>query len=201
MNLSRTFAAGLALIVSPLIFGQQSLAETKCVPLLDGVEYRAFLPDAKRFIYVDVKVLPGAFPSVFVIIDKNYEAPSVKLAANSPWNSWWIDRSRPMAFSTDRVRIRWKEHHTFDFVIDWFAEKSPKEFVQTIRGLDKVGDHFEGTGATDTNTFAFQSRIEMSGFGGDYFEVSVPAVSYEGVTVTPPIVRFERQDDSIVAKC
>ena len=201
MDLTRTFAVGIALIVSPMIFCQQSMAETKCVLLHDGIEYRAFLPDNKRFVYVDVKVLPGAFPSVFVIIDKNYEAPSVKLAANSPWNPWWIDRSRPMAFSTDRVRIRWTESHTFDFVIDWFAENSPKEFSQTIRGLQKVGDHFEGTGAADTNTFAFQSRIEMSGFVGDYFEVAVPTVSYEGVTVTPPIVHFERQDKDIAAKC
>ncbi len=201
MDLTKTFAAGLALIVSPVIFGQQSLAETKCVLLPDGIEYRAFLPDAKRFIYVDVKVLPGVFPSVFVITDKNYEAPGEKLAANSPWNPWWIDRSRPMAFSTDRVRIRWEDHHTFDFVIDWFTDNSPKEFAQTIRGLEKVGDHFEGTGATDTNTFAFQTRLEMSGFNGDVFEVAVPTVSYEGVTVTPPIMHFERQDKTIVTKC
>jgi hypothetical protein len=201
MNLTKALATGVALVFSLLVCCQQSLADTKCVLLHDGVEYRAFLPDAKRFVYVDVKVLPGVFPSIFVIIDKNYEAPGVKFAANSAMNQWWIDRSRPMAFSTNRVRIRWEEHHTFDFVIDWFTDNSPKEFSQTIRGAEKVGDHFEGTGATDTNTFAFQSRIEMSGFSGDYFEVMVPAVSYEGVTVTPPIVRFERQDKDIAAKC
>jgi hypothetical protein len=176
-------------------------AATQCVPLHDGVEYRAFLPDGKRFVYVDVKVLPGVFPSVFVIADKNFEAPGIKLAANDPLNQWWIDRSRPFSFSNDTVRIRWEEHHTFDFVTDWFSENPLREFKQAIRGVIKTGDHFEGTGAADTNTFAFQTRLEMNGFRGDYFEVSVPAVTFEGVTVTPPIVHFERDDKLIVAKC
>lgn len=201
MNHTKTFAIGLALIVASMIFGQPSLAETKCVVLPDGVEYRTFLPDNTRFVYVDVKVLPGVFPSIFVIIDKNFDTPGAKFEASGPLNQWWIDRSRPMTFSTNRVRIRWEEHHTFDFVIDWFTDNSPQEFAQTIRGVEKAGDHFEGSGATDTNSFAFQSRIEMSGFTGDYFEVMVPTVSYEGVTVTPPIVHFERQDKIIVAKC
>lgn len=198
MIISKTFATALltAFFVCPT-----AMAATQCVPLHDGVEYRAFFPDGRRFVYVDVKVLPGVFPSVFVIADKNFEAPGVKLAANNPLNQWWIDRSRPFAFTADMVRIRWEEHHTFDFVTDWFSDNSPKEFKQSIRGVTKIGDHFEGNGALDTNTFAFQSRLEMNGFIGDYFEVSVPAVTFDGITVTPPIVHFERDDKDIAAKC
>jgi hypothetical protein len=176
-------------------------ATTQCVALHDGVEYRAFLPDGKRFVYVDVKVLGGVYPSVFVIVDKNYEAPAVKLAANDPLNRWWIDRSRPFAFSSNVVRIRWRESHTFDFVTDLFSENGPKEIAQTIRGIDKDGDHFSGSGASDTNTFAFQTRLEMTGFNADYFEISVPSITYEGVTVTPPVIKFEREDRAVTTKC
>lgn len=193
-------SAGVFLAVSAAIFCQPGLADTRCVPLHDGVEYRAALPDGQRFVYVDVKVLPGVFPSVFVIVDKNYETSSAKPTAND-LNRWWIDRSRPFAFAAEKVRIRWKASHTFDFITNWFSESGPEELSQPIRGAVKQGDRFISTGATDTNAFAFQIRLDMNGFTDDAFEVSVPAVTYEGVTVTPPIVLFERTDDGFKAKC
>jgi hypothetical protein len=190
-----------ALFVLPLLTVAAGANATRCVALHDGVEYRAYLPDGKRFVYVDVKVLSGVFPSVFVIVDKNFDAPGTKLAANDPLNQWWIDRSKPMTFAADSVRVRWEEHHTFDFVTDWFSENPPREFKQAFRGLEKTGNVWLGEGSGDTNTFSFQNRLEMSGFRGDYFEVSVPAVTYDGVTVTPPIIKFERTDDGLVSKC
>lgn len=190
-----------ALIALPLTVGAAPAAETRCVPLHDGVEYRGYLPDGKRFVYVAVKVLPGVFPSVFVIVDKSYDPPAGKMAANDPLNQWWIDRSKPMTFAGDTVRIRWEEHHTFDFVTDWFSDAPAREFKQAFRGLEKVGTIWQGEGSTDTNTFTFQNRLEMNGFRGDYFEVSVPAVTFEGTTVTPPITKFERVERDIVAKC
>jgi hypothetical protein len=200
MKLTKALAAAVS-IASSLIACGQALAETKCVPLHDGVEYRAYLGDAKRFVYVDVKVLPGVFPSVFVIVDKNFDTQGAKIAANDPLNQWWIDRTQPMTFSTDTVRVRWQESHTFDFVTDWFSSRPPGEIAQAIRGLEKTGNAWQGSGAGDTNTFTFQTRIELSGFSGDYFEVSVPAITFDGATVTPPIVKFERVDKDIVAKC
>jgi hypothetical protein len=182
------------------VFCRPGLAEARCVPLHDGVEYRAFLPDGQRFVYVDFKVLPGVFPTVFVIADKNYETPA-KLAQNDPLNQWWIDRTRPFTFTADKVRIRWKANHTFDFITDWFSESGPKELAQSIRGVEKQGERFGGTGAYDTNSFAFQTRLDMTGFTDDVFEVLAPAVTYEGVTVTPPIVIFERSDDGFKTKC
>jgi hypothetical protein len=199
MNLNQIFAS--AILALPLLLTGPAEAATQCVALPDGLEYRAFLPDGRRFVYVDIKVLAGVFPSVFVIADKNYETPGVKLAVNDPLNQWWIDRSRPFLFSNNLVRVRWRENHTFDFVTDLFSSNDPKEIAHPIRGLDKQGDHFVGTGVIDTNTFAFQTRLEMSGFYGDYFEINVPTVTYDGVTVTPPIVKFERDDNTIIAKC
>jgi len=199
MGFTRVLAAMLT--VSPLIVCGQAMAETKCIPLHDGVEYRAYLGDTKRFVYVDVKVLPGVFPSVFVIVDKNFDPQGAKIAANDPLNQWWIDRTRPMTFSTDTVRVRWQDSHTFDFAIDWLFSRPPGDRAQAFRGLEKAGSSWQGTGAGDTNTFAFQTRLEMTGFSGDYFEVSVPTVTMDGATVTPPIVKFDRDGNDIVAKC
>jgi hypothetical protein len=196
-----TLATAALAAVSAAVLCRPGLAAPQCVAVHDGVEYRAYLPDGKRFVYVDVKVLPGVFPSVFVITDKNYETPAVKLAANDPLNQWWIDRSRPFSFAAEKVRIRWKASHTFDFVTNWFSDEDTEELAQPIRGVEKQGSQFVGTGANDTNTFAFQTRLDMNGFSDDAFEVSVPAVTYEGVTVTPPIVLFERGDDGFKAKC
>ncbi|GAA0558619.1 hypothetical protein [Rhizomicrobium electricum] len=201
MTSKSTFATAIFLAVSAATLCQPGLADTRCVPVHDGVEYRSYLPDGKRFVYAAVKLLPGVYPTVFVIVDKNYETPAVKLAANDPLNQWWIDRTRPFAFSAENVRIRWKENHTFDFVTNWFAESGPEELSQPIRGVEKRGDRFAGPGATDTNAFAFQIRLDMNGFTDDAFEVSVPSVTYEGVTVTPPIVLFERGESGFKAKC
>lgn len=201
MNRLQTFVTAAATLSTSLFLGAMSLADTQCVPLHDGVEYRAYLPDDKRFIYVDIKVLAGVYPSVFLIADKNYETAPVQIASNDPMNRWWVDRSRPFQFSRNTLRVRWKEGHTFDFVTDLFSESDPKEIVQPIRFLDKQGDHFAGTGDTDTNTFAFQTRLEMTGFEDSYFEVAAPAVTFDGVTVTPPIAKFERDGQTVTTKC
>lgn len=205
MDQLKTMAPVLAAILSCAAFCAQGLAETPatptvCTALPDGVEYRAFLPDKKRFVYLAVKVLPGVFPSVFVIADKNYLGTS-KIAANDPLNRWWIDRTRTMLFSTDTVRIRWQKSGTLTYMINWFEDPPPEEFSQKIRGLEPAGGKFAGTGSTDTNTFAFQTRIEMNGFSGDMFEVKLPDLSYDGVTVSPPVVHFDRDGKNATAKC
>jgi hypothetical protein len=195
----------ITLMLLTALSGQPGAAENaqRCVVLPDGVEYRAYLPDNRRFVYVAVKVQPGVFPAVFVIIDKNYDASAGRITAGDPVNQWWTDRSRPMQLSLDKVRVRWREHGTFSFVTDWFTEPDPTEFVQAIRGLEPAaGGRFQGTGASDTNTFAFQARLQMSRFIGDEFDVQVPAVSYDGASVTPPIAHFERQEDNkFLAHC
>jgi hypothetical protein len=200
MTIHTLKTASLIAVLTVLVC-RPGLGETRCLPLHDGLEYRTFLPDGKRFIYIDVKVLPGVFPTVFVIADKNYETPGVKLAVNDPLNRWWIDRSQPFSFAAEKIRVRWKASHTFDFITDWFSESGPEELSQPIRGVEKRGERFVGTGANDTNAFAFQNRIDMNGFTDDVFQVSVPAVTYEGATVTPPVIVFERNDDGFAAKC
>ena len=203
MNLTKLSAAAMMAFLTTITATVPSSAapSTQCVALNDGVEYRAFLPDKRRFVYIAVKVLPGVFPSVFVIIDKNYVSANGKINTADPVYQWWIDRSKPMAFSADKVRIRWQEGGTWTYVTNWFETPAPTEFSQQFRGLDAVNGHFEGTGSADTNTFTFQTRIEMSGFSGDMFEVKLPDVSFDGVTVTPPIVHFDRDGKNAIAKC
>jgi hypothetical protein len=204
MNRTKTLMAAVGLLLPAMMACVPSAAQsaTQCVALPDGIEYRAYLPDNKRFVYVAVKVIPFVFPSVFVIVDKNYDAGSVKIADGDPLNRWWVDRSRPMTFSTDKLHITWNESGTFSFATDWLSPPDPTEVWKTIRGLEPAGaGRFRGNGAFDSNTFAFQSSAEMLHIAADEFEVTVPAVSFDGVTVTPPVTHFMRDDNTVTAKC
>lgn len=184
-------------------FGAQaeSPAPGRCQLLKDGIEYRSYLPDGHRYVYVAVKIMPGVYPTVIVIADKNYDSEATTPVSAQPYNAWWLDRSRPMVFSSDKVVIRWDASGTFDFVTDWFRNPPPDKVEQPFRGLTASGGKFSGTGDKDTNSFAFQNRLQVDHFTGDVFEVSIPTVSFDGVTIAPPVVRFERGDDGLKAKC
>jgi len=41
----------------------------------------------------------------------------------------------------------------------------------------------------------------MLHISADEFDVAVPAVSYDGATVTPPVTHFVRDGKAITAKC
>lgn len=170
---------------------------TRCEALHDGVEYRAFLPDQNRYVYVDVKIQPGVFPSVFVIADKNY----LSGGPNDATNAWWLDRTRPMLFSSDSVKISWERQGGLNLVGGWFGDADPNAVEQPIRGLTKGAAGYTGTGSHDTNSFAFQTRLEMPGFTGDEFNIILPAVKLDGVTVTPPVVHVLRDGKTITTKC
>ena len=204
MNRTKTMMAAVGLLLPAMMACVPSAAQsvTQCVALPDGVEYRAYLPDNKRFVYVAVKVIPFVFPSVFVIVDKNYDAARVKIAADDPLNRWWTDRSRPMTFSNDKFHITWNESGTFSFATDWLSPPDPTDVWQPIRGLEPTGTgRFSGTGADDSNTFAFRSSAEMLHIGADEFDVATPAVGFDGITVTPPVTHFVREGKAITAKC
>jgi hypothetical protein len=174
-------------------------AAAVCEPVRDGVEYRAFLPDQRRFLYVSVKLLPGAFPTVFLIVDKNFQGKAAP--KNDPMVAWWLDRKRPLRFSGDKVRIAWQDKGSFHFITGLFSAPATAEMIQTIPGLERQGSHFEGAGNDDTNVFAFQLRFGMPGFDASEFDVYVPAVSFDGVTVAPPPIHFNREDADTPAKC
>jgi len=184
-----------AAALAAALFAQARADTPRCEALPGGVEYRAFLPDQNRYLYIAVKALPGVFPSLFVIVDKNY------LAGGDKANAWWLDRSRPMLFSTDTVRISWKKTGTWTSMTSWLREPETLSLEQPMRGLVKTADGFAGTGTHDNNAFAFQIRMEMEGFEGDGFDVALPAVRYDGVTLTPPKVHFSRDGTALTAKC
>jgi len=186
-------------LAAALFFSTAARADaTRCEVLGDGVEYRAFLADENRYVYVDVKIQPGTFPSIFVIADKNY---LVSAGTNDAANKWWLDRARPLLFSVDRVKVSWERASGIYAVGGWFGEPDPNEIVQPIRGLKKVPGGYAGNGSHDTNSFAFQTRLEMPGFTGDEFDVTLPSVSYDGVTVTPPVVHVVRDGRTVSTKC
>ncbi len=199
MALMRILAPGGLALAGALFLSAAALADaTRCEALPDGVEYRAFLPDQNRYVYVDIKIQPGVFPSLFVIVDKNYLTGA---GAKDPANLWWLDRARPMLFSSDKVKISWERESGIYAVAGWFVDPDPNAVEQTIRGLTKAPGGFSGTGSGDTNSFAFQTRLEMPGFTGDAFDVTLPSVSLDGATVSPPVSHFRRDGNAITTKC
>lgn len=200
--ITRVLAAGTAIVSVLTISAAASAAApaSRCEAVDGGVEYRSYLPDQKRYVYVSVKALGGYYPSIFVTIDKNYDAPPGKIADNDPLNAWWIDRSKPMAFSSDKVTIRWPEHSTWTSMTSWISSPDTKEMAQGIRGLSPSDGRFVGTGTADINSFAFQSRVEVTD-NAPSLDVIVPTVSYEGVTVSPPPVHFERDGRDLSVHC
>ncbi len=198
-------ASGAVLfLIAAAISGQaaEPPSAPRCEALPNGVEYRTYLPDAKRYLYVSVKAMTGVYPSIFVMVDKNYETSGAATGKNSPYTAWWLDRSKPMSFSADKIRIRWKDEGTFHVITQFVSDPDWAEIAQPIRGLEPDGTRFKGAGTSDTNSYAFQTRLEMQGFTGDSFEVILPSVTFDGVTVTPPVVTFERQDrTTVAAKC
>lgn len=199
-TLLATGAAALAAFVS-VQSAPAAPAATRCVAVEGGVEYRAYLPDQKRYVYVQVKTLSGFYPSVFVTVDKNYDADKAKIAANDPYYAWWIDRSKPMSFSTDQVAIRWQDESGWSSVTSWISSPDWVTVKQPIRGLEPSGSAFTGTGSSDTNTFAFHTRLELGALSGDTFEAALPTVSYDGVTLSPPVVHFERDGRNVTVHC
>lgn len=196
-------AAALTAIICILSVPATAAAASnlRCEPTEGGVEYRAYLPDQKRYIYVAVKALSGYVPSIFVTIDKNYDAVPGKPGKDDPLNAWWIDRSKPMTFSSDKIAIRWPKSGTWTSLTSWISSPDWKELAQPIRGLAPEGGRFVGAGSPDANTFAFETRVELTDFNTDAFEVAPPAVTYDGVTVTPPVVHFDREDRIVKVHC
>jgi hypothetical protein len=175
---------------------------SRCEVIGSGVEYRSYLPDQRRYVFVSVKVLKGARPSVFVLVDKNFDGKVANLSNNAdPILRWWLDRSRPMTFSTDAIKVGWRDHSGWRWITSLVGSDNEASMAQSIRGLTPVAGHFEGTGSSDNNTFAFQSRIELADFDGDEFSVFVPAVSFDGVSVSPPVVHFTETDETPIVKC
>jgi len=196
-------AAALAAGMSPAP-AESTMAPqaTRCEANGDSIEYRSYLPDQRRYLFVIVKVLHGAQPSVFVIIDKNFESAGVDVTKNTdPLVAWWLDRSRPMTFSTDKIQVTWKSGGVWNTIMGWIGSGRQSAVTQPLRGLTAEDGHFAGKGMPDTNSFAFQSRIELPDFSGDELAVTVPAVSFDGVTVAAPPVHFTDTDETPSAKC
>ena len=175
---------------------------TRCEASANSIEYRAYLPDQRRYLSVTIKTLPGVYPSVFVFIDKNFDSNGVDLTKRTdPLVAWWLDRTQPMAFAGNKIKVSWKGHTSWQYITGLFGSTDETSVTQPIRGLVPRGDHFEGAGATDTNSFAFQSAIQLPDFSGDELSVRVPPVTYDGVTIAPPEVNFTNTDEAPSVKC
>ena len=175
---------------------------TRCEATGNSIEYRSYLPDQRRYLAVTIKTVRGIHPSVFVFFDKNFDSNGVDLTKSTdPLVAWWLDRSRPMAFATNKIRVGWKKNGAWQFVTGLFGSQDESNVAQPIRGLVPRGDHFEGVGTPNTNSFAFQSAIELPDFLGDELSVHVPSMTYDGVIIAPPDVHFTNADEMPSVKC
>jgi len=175
---------------------------TRCESTGDSIEYRSYLPDQRRYLFVSIKVLHGVQPSVFVIIDKNFDSKGVDLSKTAdPIILWWLDRTRPFVFSSDKIKVTWVAGGVWNTITGWIGTADVAAVTQPIRGLELENGRLEGTGTRDTNSYAYQSRIELPDFSGDELAVAVPAVSYDGITVAPPPVHFTNTDETPSVKC
>jgi hypothetical protein len=182
--------------------GAPAPTATRCEATGNSVEYRSYLPDQRRYLFVTIKTLAGIHPSVFVFFDKNFDSNGVDLTKSTdPLVAWWLDRSRPMAFAANKIRVGWKAHGAWEYVTGLFGSQDETTVVQPIRGLAPRGDHFEGAGNADTNSFAFQSAVQLPDFSGDELSVRVPSMTYDGVTIAPPEVHFTSTDEAPAVKC
>lgn len=169
---------------------------TTCQSTVGGIEYRAYYPDRHRFVYISATTLRGVQPSILFIIDKNYDSPEEAPAVDPAVTAWWINRSRPFSFSTNKIKTTYDTRFSFeDLFSHVFGSTPPKEVTVTILGLTKRNGHFEGTGNTNTNAYAFELRVDLPLTTGESFDVTLPTVTYDGVTVTPPVLHFQRSDD------
>lgn len=171
---------------------------TTCRAINRGVEYRTYFPDGRRYVYVSAVTLRGMQPSVLIIIDKNYVSPPgpKPKPADQDTIAWWIDRTQPFSFSTDNIRATYEKQFSIGSMVNSvFSSSPPTAFTVPIGDLDPAGSHFEGTGNEDPNTYAFQLRVDYPLNTADKFDITLPTVSFEGVTVTTPPLHFTRNGD------
>ena len=162
---------------------QPSAAGGQCIASDHGVEFRTYFPDHKRYVFISVIAVSGLTPSLYVIADKNFRGDQ----AGKAETSWWLDRSQPFGFSTDKVDVSWEDEG---------------HLSQALHSVAASDGRFLGQPITDPNRYAFQTEFRLSGFSGDSFDVKLPSVSFDGVTVSPPPVHFVRQgDDAAAVKC
>lgn len=156
---------------------------TQCEAANGSLRFAADYPDHKRYLFMQVTALPGVPPTLIVVIDKNYHI-GLEKQADAKLNAWWIDRRVPFMFSADNISVGWDD-----------GENGTR---YTIKGLDPSGKTFEGRPSSNVNDYAFVIEFPLTEFSGDTFDVTLPAVTFEGITVAPPPVRFSRSERTIL---
>ncbi len=169
----------------------------RCDAVYHGVNFDADLPDQRRFFLVSVNALSG--PRAQVSIFKYYhekrydywgighadEAMKAAELERAPFEAWAHDRTIPFAFSSNRIEVSWGNGGHLSYVMP---------------GLVARGDQFESTGnmRSTIGGLSFDFQLELNGFSGDWFVVSVPAVTIDGTTVTPVPVRFTHKVKTVI---
>jgi len=149
-------------------------------------------PDNERILYAKAFVT-GDGQSLVVIYGKSFtagpmgywtEAGHRELDARTARDAAWIsDRSKPFSFSSNEIRFTWQGGGHASYVIPGFVPR---------------GDRFEAMPNANRVVVPFEFQPVLPAFGGDWIEVTLPSVGYDGVTVATAPVRFTRTTGNVL---
>jgi hypothetical protein len=164
----------------------------RCMGVYNSIYFVSYLPDHERFIIASAYTLPGN-PTIFHLsVGKNYDYESHGYWTEEQHKKiverdarlipWLKDRTQPIAFSTDKIEISWQDGGRQTFPIPEIAAH---------------GDHFEITASNLDQDHDFDIDTRLTGLTGDWFEVNLPTVTYEGATIALPTIRFTQISDTV----
>ncbi|MDE2181708.1 MAG: hypothetical protein KGJ78_01665 [Alphaproteobacteria bacterium] len=154
---------------------------TQCEAENGSLRFIATSADGRRHVSVRIAALPGVPPTLLVIVDKNFKTVADK-ATDAALNAWWSDRSRPLAFSSDKIEVTWDDG----------------ALSQKIKGVMPADKAFAAAQSSNLNDYVFTTEFPLTGFDEDSLDVRLPAVTLDGITVAPPPVHFTRSDRTIM---
>jgi hypothetical protein len=152
----------------------------RCSPVPHGVYFSAEIGNHERRITEAIFAFGSAYSSATIrlVADKGH-----KNFYDTSDPDWTNDRTRPYMFSSNKIDVTWQNggHQTF-----------------IIPMLTSRGDHFESLGRQGSPGWAFEEEFALTDFTGNWFVVQLPSFSFDGATINPTPVRFERKRETVI---
>jgi len=152
----------------------------RCSPVTHGIYFSAEIGNRERRITEAVFASKNAYSRAMVTFVAHKGHKNFYETSDSDWTN---DRARPYTFSSNKIDVTWQNGGHQTLIIPMLAPR---------------GDHFESSGKQDPRGWAFDEKFGLPDFTGSWFVVQLPAFSFDGATINPPPVRFERKRETVV---
>jgi hypothetical protein len=162
-----------------------------CDTVNRGIQFTAEPDGDFRVVYIATFVSADSPPNLIVMIGRQarpsgggYWTQSQKRAIEelqARGEAWLNDRSRPYIFSSNEIELSWKG-----------GERS-----FPIPDLIRVGDHFVGTEGK-RGEWPFYLKPALEGFSGNSFDLVLPSITYDNMTVKTAPVHFVRTNETVL---